>query len=112
VFAAFNPVAFTTVTSVQVQLRTSDTISSGALSGTVTILVDTGAIAIASLTGGILFPSSKIPTIIPIKGCKRYVDVLVTTVGPSTSEVGTITALLQESIEALQFISYPITSIA
>ena len=115
-FAAYNTTAFTTVTSVNLQLQTSDTVSGGNLSGTITTLFSSGAVLLASLTGGIFWPyvSGGIvqPTYLPIYGVKRYVQQLFTVVGPSTSEVGSVTSFLTESLDAIQYAKYPIATIA
>ena len=115
-FAAYNPVAFTTVTSVNLQLQTSDTLSGGNLSSATTLWAS-GAATQAQLAGSILWPivsggTASQPTYVPVYGCKRYVQILFTVVGPSTAEVGTCTAVLTESVDALQYVTYPISAIA
>ena len=107
----YTPIAFTTVTSVQVQLQTSDAYTSTALSGTVTTIWDSTAIAIASLaTAGGVFPGT--PFIIPVKGCKQYIQLLVTTVGPSTSEVGSLTSYVTDDVQSLQVPTYGSSPVA
>lgn len=109
------PTAFTTVTSVQVLLQTADATTTDATYGTIlsspTTLWDSTAIAIANLaTAGMLFPGA--PIIVPVKGCKQYLQVKIVTVGYSTSEVGAITAYLDEQVAALQVPAYGVSPVA
>lgn len=82
------PTAFVGGTSVDFQLRTSNTISSGALVSP-TVIDDTTAIVTASLVAGQAYSRA-----LPLQGCKVYVDVLATGVG--TFSAGAFNAYISD----------------
>jgi len=71
--------AFVGATSVAVSIRTSATVSAGALVSP-TVLATTAAIPVASLKAGYKFPLGHIP-----QGTLNYVDLLYTVVGTATA---------------------------
>jgi len=82
-------VTSTGAATLAVQIKTSDTISSGALSGTIVTLAQTDAYAKADLTAG----SSTIPPIRLPRGLLRYVQVYYV-IGGATIAAGAISARL------------------
>ena len=121
-FTITAPVLFTTITSIRAELQTSDTftgtLASGALSGTITDLYDSAVLTVSSNTvigqgsgakAGNLFPNCT--GYVPYFGCKRYVQMVYTIVGPSASEVGSVTAKLDTKIDALQSVAYTVTQV-
>lgn len=112
-----NPTIFTntTLTSFTVALRTSDTISGTALSGTITTLWTSGTITVATAglntTAGIGSLIGGTPFIVPVNGAKQYLDILVTTNAANTNETGSLTAYLTEEVQSLQVATYPPTGV-
>lgn len=98
--------AFATLTSLTFSLRTSDTVSSGALSSATT-LISTPAIGVASLTAN----SAQAAFVIPPLGGKRYFDVNYT-VGGSNATAGTVTAYISPKAPAHNIPTYSIATIA
>lgn len=51
------------------------------------------------------------PYFVPFNRVKRYLQVVYTIVGPSSSEVGSLTARLSEQLEALNWANYPVAQV-
>ena len=93
------PTGFTGGTSIDFQLRTSDSLSAGALSSP-TVLYDSGAVVIASLASGTIVFSG----ILPVNGVKQYIDINATVVG--TMSAGAVNAFLTDSVQSLNIPLY------
>jgi|GEM_PF-2826145 hypothetical protein len=93
------PTAFVGGTSVEFVVRTSDSLTSGALTSPTT-LYDTGAILTASLTQG----ATVFAGILPINGVKQYIDINATGVG--TFSAGTVSAFLTDNVQSLNIPLY------